>query len=720
MSAVRNRLRASALAALAGVCLASGVRAADPSGGWEGSIDIPGSALAFTVEFSRDSAGAWAAVVDIPAQNAADLPVEGIIVTDDSLIFALAGIPGAPVFRGAFAADSGAVAGNFTQGGQAFPFSMTRLDVAARQARAAALADNLARIRSFIDTALAPWKVPGLAIAIVKDDSVLMMEGFGLRDRENNLPVTPRTLFPIGSSTKAFTTTALAMLVDSGLVEWDGRVRDYLPDFRLSDPEITDQATVRDLCTHRIGLPRHDLMWYSSDCTREEMYRRLRYLDFSKDFRSEFQYQNLMYMTAGYLVGRVAGTSWEEFVRARIFLPLGMTNSNFSIAELEKAPEFARGYEEKNDTLALMPYRPIEAIGPAGAINSSVDQMVNWIRLHLANGLRDTVRLVSEGQMIEMHSPCVSLDRAGGRYHETILTSYGLGWFIESYRGHYRVHHGGNIDGFSALASFLPDDRLGLVILTNKNGTPLPSIVANYVDDLLLGLEPVDYHRRALTQLAAADSSRGTEAQAAADRVPNTKPSHDLSAYAGEYEHPGYGVVTVSLAGVPRKDQHLRAVLHSLESDLEHWHYDVFRMIDEPLADKKARSFLSFSTNTFGDIDRLSVVLEPTLPPIEFVRRPDSRLSEPAYLAQFTGDYLLEQLAVTVAIQADRLTVTVPGQPTYTLLPYRNDEFTFRDLSGYSVAFDRAKDGRITGLRFKQPNGVFSAEKRTAEDTQNK
>jgi hypothetical protein len=297
------------------------------------------------------------------------------------------------------------------------------------------------------------------------------------------------------------------------------------------------------------------------------------------------------------------------------------------------------------------------------------------------------------------------IGREGGQYHERLCAGYGLGWFVEAYRGHYRVHHGGNIDGFSALVSFLPYDGIGTVILTNKSATPLPSIIASYVADRLLGLEPVDFNARARLAVDQADSAQvEAKEETPADRVKDTKPSHKLEAYVGRYEHPAYGVVHVTL-----DNKTLRVQLHDLESPLEHWHYDVFRATEPPLGGE--RQFLTFRTNTGGDVAELEAVVEPSLPPMVFTRLPDETLSAPEYLADFVGKYSLFTTTVTVAMQNDQLTMSVPGQPLYRLVPYKRNEFTLKDLAEYSIAFERDKDGNVTAAKFKQPNGVFTAER---------
>ena len=243
--------------------------------------------------------------------------------------------------------------------------------------------DSIDGLGKFIDEQLQISKVPGLAIAIVKDGEVILSQGFGKRNIDQDLEATAETLFAIGSCTKAFTTTAMGILVDEGKLDWDKPVREFLPTFKMFDPYVSDHMTPRDLVCHRSGLPRHDFMWYGAPYTRQEIFDRLQYLEPSKDFRAVWQYQNLMYMTAGYLAGQIAGCDWEAFVRQRILDPLDMHSSNFSVDASQQAPNFAIPYNEKDDVVRPIPFRNIDAVGPAGSINSSVSEMARWLLLNL-------------------------------------------------------------------------------------------------------------------------------------------------------------------------------------------------------------------------------------------------------------------------------------------------------------------------------------------------
>ncbi len=254
---------------------------------------------------------------------------------------------------------------------------------------------------------LSAWKVPGLALAVVKDGEMVFARGFGKRDLTGGEAVTPQTIFAIGSSSKAFTAASLAMLVDEGKLNWDRPVREYIPFFKLYDTVASERITPRDLLIHNSGLPRHDLAWYRSSRSRKELVEGLRYLEPSKDFRSTWQYQNMMYATAGYLVECVSGLSWEDFVQQRIFAPLGMSNSYVNdTSAREHTTNYSLPYREKDGEIQQIPfYSHWQALGPAGSIHSNVEDLCKWLLLHLNKGKVGDRQLISEGQMTQLHSP---------------------------------------------------------------------------------------------------------------------------------------------------------------------------------------------------------------------------------------------------------------------------------------------------------------------------
>jgi CubicO group peptidase (beta-lactamase class C family) len=558
----------------------------------------------------------------------------------------------------------------------------------------------------FVERVLRDWKVNGAAVIIVRDGEVAFSRGYGLRDAGKGLPVTEHTLFPLASVTKAFTTMAIGILADDGILDWDTPVRHYLPAFALWDQFATERMTPRDLVTHRSGLPRHDLMWYHSTASRAELVERLRYLEPTKDFRTMFQYQNLMYMTAGYLAGEVVGSTWEEVVESRIFEPLGMVSSNFSVVTSQQAPDFSLPYRRKKNRIEEIPfYVEQDALGPAGSIVSSAADMGQWLKLHLGRGQVGDLRIVSEGQVRQMHSPQIVIPSAG-RWPEMPANSYGLGWDVQPYRGRALVHHGGNIDGFSTLCAFLPDDNLGVVVLSNSDASPSPYIIAWNVFDRCIGGPVVPWSRRFKEdrkEFEAAEQ-RGKEKRAE-DRIRGTRPSHPLGAYTGTYAHSGYGRLRVDLV-----DGKLVAAYNGMDLPMKHYHYDTFELTYERF-DFTAK--VTFAANHRGEIAQISAPLEPTVRDIIFERVPDETMTDPAFLETFCGTYEFMGLPVVVSFKNDALQVAVPGQPEYVLTPVKGTEFAVRGLSGFSVTFNVDAEGRASEALLNQMGAVFTAKRRS-------
>jgi CubicO group peptidase (beta-lactamase class C family) len=564
---------------------------------------------------------------------------------------------------------------------------------------------SLEGFAEFVETVRTAWCVPGLALAIVKDGAVILAQGFGHRDVEHNLPVGTDTLFAIGSCSKAFTTTALAMLADQGKLDWDAPVRTYLPSFQLHDQFATERMTARDLVTHRSGLPRHDAMWYGAPFTRKELVDRLRYLQPNKDFRTLWQYQNLMYLTAGYLVEVISGISWEEFVAQRIFAPLAMKRTNTSVEISRVDPDAALPYKEENGQVELLPFRNLDRMGPAGSINAPIGELAQWVLLQLNKGKRGERQLVSEGQLAQLHSPQMVMPDAG-KYGEMSHPSYAMGWCVQPYRGRNFLHHTGGIDGFSALVTLMPGENLGVAVLTNLNNCPAHMAICLNAYDRLLGLDQVDWHGRAQKdRTAIKEAMAGSKEKSAADARPGTQPSHPLSDYAGQFSHPGYGILTVGTDG-----DGLSVLYNDTRYALTHYHYDIFEMANQLM---EIRTKVSFQTNVQGDIDALAASLESAVSPIVFTRLPARELSDRAVLETFTGSYEVMGMTLSIAFKGDSaLLISLPGQPELELTPYKGTTFHVKGLSGYEIEFKRQPDGTVTEAVITQPGAVLTAKRR--------
>lgn len=668
-------------------------------GHWTGAIDLVVQTLEIDVDLRRDG-DAWSGDITIPAQGARDLALESFEIRDKHAKFAIDGIPGEPTFDGEL--DGEKLHGAFTQNGQEFTFELVR-GGGADDARA-----KLAGFEEFIERARQARKVPGFALAIVVNGEVVLQQGFGLRNVEEQLPVTTKTLFAIGSSTKAFTAFVLGTLVDEGKLEWDAPAIDKAPSLRFFERSTTERITARDLVTHRSGLPRHDLVWYNADASRDELVKRLAYLEPVVDLREEWNYQNLAYVTAGWLSEQITGKSWEDSVRERVFTPLGMAHSNFSVLDSQKRPDYALGYAEKDDVVSVMPFRDITAVGPAGSINSDIEDMTRWVTLQLSKGRVGDKQVIAGLVLKELHTPQMTLAEFPERA-ELGPQSYAHGWLVEPYRGHLRLHHGGNIDGFSALVSFLPEDGIGLVALTNLNGNGLPEIVMRHALDRLLGLEPIAWDAEALAKRdAAREIAKDAEAKQATVRKTGTQPAHELGDYVGEFAHPGYGTLRVELDGAQ-----LCATFNRIRTPLEHWHYEVFngsakKVDDQTFNDVK----LLFVTDLRGEVNAVESELEPRVKPIRFERRADARMSDAQFLADFVGEYEFAGQNTRIELSGTALRMNVPGQPTYDLVPQKLDAFTLKQYSAIRVRFVRDAAGKVTEIVSEQPNGVFSGKRK--------
>ena len=420
------------------------------------------------------------------------------------------------------------------------------------------------------------WGVPGAAIAIVRGDKVEYAKGYGFRESGKDSRVTTDTTFAIGSTTKAFTAAAIAMLVDEGKMAWDDPVRKHIPWFHLYDPAADQLVTIRDLLSHRTGLSRNDLLWYASPWDREELIRRLAYVKPSRPFRAAWQYNNLMFLTAGYAVGRVADTSWEGFVQRRIFDPLAMKTATFHVEDAQKQADHATGHALRQVKAVAVPWRNIDNIGPAGSINASVNDLASWVRLQLNGGVFNGKRLISAANLAEMHTPQMAMrpDDWGRSWNpETRQMTYGLAWTIHDYRGRHIVSHGGAIDGFRANITLVPDEKLGIVVLSNLGQENMPEALRWTLIDIAAGLTRRDWD----SELRAHFKAESDEAQAAARKVQesrksDTKPSLPLAQYAGEYFDAGYGTVKIA-----EEKGRLLISWSSVSGALEHFHFDTFR-----------------------------------------------------------------------------------------------------------------------------------------------
>jgi CubicO group peptidase (beta-lactamase class C family) len=459
-------------------------------------------------------------------------------------------------------------------------------------------------VDQLVDKTLSFWKVPGVAVAIVRGDRVIYLRGRGVRSVEDNAPVTPHTLFPIASCTKSFTTMAMALLVDEGKMCWDDPPRKFVPYFHLSDPLVDDAVTLRDLVTHRTGLRDHHLLWYRSPWSQEEIIRRVGLLPLDKPFRTAFQYQSTMFTVAGFAVAKASGLSWADFVQKRLLDPLDMKRTYFTTKAIASVADKASPYrlDGDNKPRPMEPY-VMETPEAAGSIQSSARDLSKWLRFHLNNKLVDGKPLVSARNLEETHTPQIvqridALDRA--LFPTTQQMSYGMGWVIQDHYGHRLLQHAGLIDGFRCHFTLVPKARVGIVLLCNLHQTRMNLALSNALLDRLLDLPPRDWNAvvaEALQKEEAAAERLKREKEKRAD--PEARPSRKLAGYGGEYEHPAYGVVRIAL-----NDGKLVWTWNRFSAPLRHFQYDTFTLPLEVVDDPH----VVFALDAAGRVARMKVL----------------------------------------------------------------------------------------------------------------
>ncbi|WP_293313028.1 serine hydrolase [Pedobacter sp. UBA5917] len=570
--------------------------------------------------------------------------------------------------------------------------------------------DPLAGIDTLLNRVLKDQQVAGFAVAVVKGDQVIYSKGFGYRDVENKKPVTPNTLFAIGSSTKAFTSSLIGLLQKEGKLSYDGIATSYLPQLKFYNDNMNNQITVRDMMCHRTGLSRYDLSWFVFNTSnRDSIIQRVRYMEPTAGIREKWQYNNFMFLAQGMIVEKLTGKTWEQNIKEKFFEPLEMSRSNTNIFEFEKDSEASLPYTvNSKGAIEKVDYFNIDGMGPAGSINSSVNDMTHWLKVWISGGLYKGKEILPSSYIAEAASS--QMVRAGGLPAEDsdiYLSTYGFGWMINSYRGHYMVEHGGNINGFSASVSFFPTDKLGIVVLTNQNTSSVPGIVYSSIADRMLELKHIDWNGRANKEKAAAkEREKAVKNTAQNERVLNTKPSHPLKDYDGLFENPAYGVINVSF-----KNDSLFATMGKEKLLFRHYHYDVFSIsgidkngkIDTAVSDLR----FNFITGQDGKIESISIPLERGMKPAIFTFKPRTVDLNTAILESYTGSYGEKGMS-KVYLKGKILFVSVPGQPEYETVSVGNDTFTFKNLKGFSLKFEK-KEGvaKAVSVSFIQPNGTF-------------
>jgi CubicO group peptidase (beta-lactamase class C family) len=571
---------------------------------------------------------------------------------------------------------------------------------------------RLQGLDTFAMKVLKDHHAPGVSIAVVEKSKVIYTGGFGYRDYEKKLPVTENTLFAIGSCTKAFTASMIGMLQDEGKVNIDKPVRNYFPELKFYNEYTNDHATLRDMMSHRTGLPRHDNSWYGSTATRNELLQRIQYLEPTAELREKYQYNNFMFMAQGVLIEKITGKSWEDNLRERILRPLGMNNSILSVTDMEKSTDRSLAYTIKNDTVIhAIPYRNIDAMAPAGAINSCAKDMANWLITWINNGKFNGKQIIPSS--FRNQAITVQMATGGGapaaEHPDIYFSGYGLAWGMNSYRGHYRVEHSGGIDGFITTTSFFPSDSIGIFVVSSQGS--VSTVIRNFIADRLLKLPYFNWHKQEMDALAKALAGPKAPNTDSINRKPGTKPSHAKNEYTGSFENKGYGQAKIFLERDTLWIDYNEAGLRT-KSWLEHYHYDVFRIRStEEEGENFSAQKIRFITGDKGEVVSLETSMEPPLKDIVFEKLPPAvKRSE---LEKYTGEYeFAPGASARIYIKDEKLRMLVEGQPEYELVPAGKNTFEIKGVSGYSVHFEGNEKGEITSLSSIQPNGTFKAPKK--------
>jgi CubicO group peptidase (beta-lactamase class C family) len=579
------------------------------------------------------------------------------------------------------------------------------------QAQDVDISKRLEGFDEYMARVLKDWNGPGIGVGIVIGDKLVFAKGYGYRDYEKKLPFTPATVCPIASNTKLFTAVAAGMLVEEGKLTWDKPVRESVPTIRFNNETLNNTVTLRDMLSHRTGITRHDTIWYKSDFTRKELFDRLKYLEPQEPMRHAFLYNNLMFAGVGYMIELQSGKTWEQFVRNRILEPLDMRSTGYTIAEMVKAPDHGVGFTEKRDSFELyrLPYyEDIEGVAPCGAIVSNIEDLSHWVIALMNDGIYRGKQVLPADVLKQTLQPAIGLPNTAAEqrgFWEVLNAAYGMGRQTASYRGHLITYHGGDLPGFHSQVSFMPREKIGVIVFVVGDHTaPLYNYVTYNVYERLLALDQTPWIQRGL-DIRLKGKAAGTQARTRAgeDRVPNTRPSHALADFVGEYENPAYGVLKIGLTGTE-----LQFDFHKMKMPMAHFHYDRF---DTPDDEQDGKWSVNFRTNPQGDVEQAVMSLDEA--EATFTRRPEKLA--PAMLTQLAGSYQTPTgTKIEVRYQENSgLSLVPPGAPPLPLNQVKGLRFRTPQFSDSVFEFV-VVDGRVTTLKERDPGGEVSYPKLNA------
>ncbi len=569
----------------------------------------------------------------------------------------------------------------------------------------ASVAQKLQGFDAYMEKVLKDWNGPGIGVGIVVNDKLIFAKGYGYRDYEKKLPITPTTLFPIASNTKLFTAVAAGFLVEEGKLTWNRPIRESVPSIEFYDSELNNTVTLRDMLSHRTGITRHDSIWYKSDFNEKQLFERLKYLEPKEPLREMFLYNNMMFAGVGETIYLQSGKPWAEYVREKILKPLEMNSTVYSIADMLKQPDHGVPFTERRDSNEIYKipyYEDTDGLAAAGAIISNIEDMSHWL-IALMNDGKYAGRAVLPPKVLQATlEPAVALPNISGEirgWWEILNAAYGMGRQTASYRGHLITFHGGDLPGFHSQISFMPNEHIGVIVFViGDHAAPLYNPISYNVYERLLGMDQTPWSDRFLAvRLRNKATDKEARSKAGAGRVANTQPSHPLADYVGEYEHPAYGMLKIGL-----KDNQLQFDFHKIHFAMTHFHYDRF---DTPDDEQDGKWSVNFATNPQGEIDKATMSLDEA--EAVFVRRAPTLDAELAN--RLAGTYMTPNGGKFQVVMkpGSGLYIVFPGAPDRELIPYKGLKFRIKEFA--DVVFEFVEEnGQIKALKKTDPTGEYT------------
>ena len=573
------------------------------------------------------------------------------------------------------------------------------------QDESAKVAQKLEGFDAFMEKVLKDWNGPGMGVGIVVNDKLVFAKGYGYRDYEKKLPITSSTLFPIASNTKLFTAVAAGFLVEEGKLTWDDPIRTSVPSIEFYNSELNNTVTLRDMLSHRTGITRHDTIWYKSDYSEKELFERLKYLEPKEPLRQMFLYNNMMYAGAGESIYLQSGKPWADFVREKILKPLDMNSTVYTIADMLKQPDHGVPFTERRDSTEIYKipyYEETNGLAAAGAIISNIEDMSHWLIALMNNGTYAGKNVLPSKVLQATLEPSIAQPNTAGEtrgWWEVLNRTYGMGRQTAVYRGRPITFHGGDLPGFHSQVSFMPNERIGVIVFViGDHIAPLYNPISYNVYERLLGMDQTPWTDRLLAiRVKNKQADKEARSKAGAGRVMNTQPSHPLADYVGEFEHPSYGILKIGL-----KDNQLQFDFHKIHFAMTHFHYDRF---DTPDDEQDGKWSVNFATNPQGDIDKATMSLDEN--EAVFTRR--AAALDDTLANRLAGTYLTPNGGKfqVVIKPGSGLYVVFPGAPEQKLISYKGLKFRVQEFSDVVVEFVE-ENGQITSLKQTDPSGEYT------------